>query len=149
MLPDRVHRESVTTVQTDAGLVAPAHLEANAPRASCRSIGCRPAKEGRGNAASPPPIDGIPVKVPPIIGMLPGMNWVATKMLKSWMKTSNIPDFESLYNTCVESGVQFYACATTLGVMNVKMEDIVDNASCLGATAFLDFASEADVALFV
>ncbi len=102
-----------------------------------------------GNAASPPPINGVEMRVPTIIGMLPGMNWVATKMLKSWMKTSNIPDFESLYDTCVEAGVQFYACATTLGVMNVKMEDIVDNASCLGATAFLDFASEADVALFV
>ncbi len=102
-----------------------------------------------GNAASPPPIHGVEMRVPTIIGMLPGMNVVATKMLKSWMKKSNIPDFESLYNTCVESGVKFYACATTLGVMNVDMDDIVDNASCLGATAFLDFASEADVALFV
>ena len=102
-----------------------------------------------GNAASPPPIQGVEVRVPTILGMLPGMNSVATWMMKKWMKDSNIPDFESLYNTCVESGVQFYACATTIGVMNVDMDDIVDNASCLGATAFLDFASEADVALFV
>jgi len=102
-----------------------------------------------GNAASPPPINGVEMRVPTIIGMLPGMNAVATKMMKGWMKKSNIPDFESLYNTCVESGVKFYACATTLGVMNVSMDDIVENASCLGATAFLDFASEADVALFV
>lgn len=103
-----------------------------------------------GNAASPPPLmNGPEFRVPTILGILPGMNWVATKMMKGWMKSANIPDFESLYDTCVESGVQFYACSTTLGVMNVDMEDIVDNASCLGATAFLDFASEADVALFV
>lgn len=102
-----------------------------------------------GNAASPPPVNGVEMRVPTIIGMLPGMNSVATWMMKKWMKDSNIPDFETMYDMCVESGVQFYACATTLGVMNVNMDDIVENASCLGATAFLDFASEADIALFV
>jgi peroxiredoxin family protein len=102
-----------------------------------------------GNAASPPPLNGVEVRVPTILGILPGMNSVATWMMKRWMKQSNIPDFESMFQMCVDSGVTFYACATTLGVMNVDMEDIVDDASCLGATAFLDFAAEADVALFV
>jgi peroxiredoxin family protein len=102
-----------------------------------------------GNAASPPPINGVEMRVPSIIGMLPGMNSVATWMMKKWMKDSNIPDFETMYDMCVDAGVKFYACATTLGVMNVKMDDIVENAECLGATAFLDYASEADIALFV
>lgn len=103
-----------------------------------------------GNAASPPPLDkGPEFRVPTILGILPGMNWVATKMMKSWMKRSNIPDFETMMQMCLESGVQFYACATTMGVMNVKQEDVMPEASCLGAAAFLDFASEAEVALFV
>lgn len=102
-----------------------------------------------GNAASPPPIDGLEFRVPTILGILPGMNTVATWMLKSWMKKSNIPDFETLYQICIDSGVKFYACATTLGVMNVSLEDIVEGADCLGATAFLDFAAEADVSLFI
>lgn len=102
-----------------------------------------------GNAASPPPISGVEVRVPTILGMLPGMNSVATWMMKKWMKDSNIPNYDDLFDLCLESGVQFYACATTMGVMNVKMDDIIDEASCLGATAFLDFAAEADLALFV
>jgi peroxiredoxin family protein len=103
-----------------------------------------------GNAASPPPLSSGPeFRVPTILGMLPGMNTVATKMMKSWMKKSNIPDFATMMDMCLESGVKFYACATTMGVMNVKMEDVMPEASCLGATAFLDFASEADIALFV
>lgn len=102
-----------------------------------------------GNAASPPPIDGIPVKVPPIIGMLPGMQWVATWFMKRWMKNSNMPDYSALMEICLESGVQFYACSTTMGVMNVKQEDVIPEASILGATAFLDFAADADLALFV
>ncbi len=103
-----------------------------------------------GNPASPPPLSkGPEFRVPAIIGVLPGMNWVATKMMKNWMKRSNIPDLEEMMDVCLESGVQFYACATTMGVMNVSQEDVIPEASCLGATAFLDFASEADVALFV
>jgi peroxiredoxin family protein len=102
-----------------------------------------------GNAASPPPIDGVPIKVPAIIGMLPGMQRVATWFMKRWMKKSNIPNYDSLMEICLESGVEFYACATTMGVMNVKQEDVIDEASCLGATAFLDYAADADIALFV
>jgi len=103
-----------------------------------------------GNAASPPPLErGPEFRVPTILGILPGMNWVATKMMKSWMKKSNIPDFSGMMDICLENGVQFYACATTMGVMNVAQSDVMPEASCLGATAFLDFAADADIALFV
>jgi peroxiredoxin family protein len=102
-----------------------------------------------GNAAAPPPFTGVPVKVPAIVGMLPGMQRLSTWFMKRWMKKSNIPDYDSLMEICLESGVQFYACATTMGVMNVKPEDVMPEASCLGATAFLDYAADADIALFV
>jgi peroxiredoxin family protein len=102
-----------------------------------------------GNAASPPPLKGMEFRVPTILGILPGMNAVATKMMKSWMKKSNIPSFEEMMSLCLESGVDFYACATTMGVMNITKEDVIPEASCLGATAFLDFAAGADVALFI
>jgi peroxiredoxin family protein len=102
-----------------------------------------------GNAASPPPIKGMEFRVPTILGMLPGMNSVATWMMKNWMKKSNMPSFDEMLQLCLESGVNFYACATTMGVMNVDKEDVIPEASCLGATAFLDFAAGADVALFI
>lgn len=34
-----------------------------------------------------------------------------------------------------------------MGVMNVSQDDIIDEASCLGATAFLDFAANADAVI--
>lgn len=102
-----------------------------------------------GNAAAPPPFESVPVRVPTIIGMLPGMNRVSTWFMKRWMSKSHIPDVDDLFETCIDSGVQFYACATTMGVMNVTQDDIIEGVSCLGATAFLDFAASADVSLFV
>jgi peroxiredoxin family protein len=102
-----------------------------------------------GNAAAPPPLKGKEMGVPNILGMLPGMTSVATKMMKSWIKESNIPDFDEMMEICLDGDVEFYACATTMGMMNIKQEDIMPEALCLGATAFLDYASEADLALFV
>ena len=102
-----------------------------------------------GNAAAPPPLKGKEMGVPNIISMLPGMTSVATKMMRGWMEDSKIPDFDTMMEMCLDGDVEFYACATTMGVMNVKQEDIMPQATCLGAAAFLDFASEADLALFI
>ena len=102
-----------------------------------------------GNAAAPPPLKGSEMGVPNIFGMLPGMTSVATKKMKSWIKESNIPDIEEMREICLDSGVQFYACATTMGLMNITQDDVMPEASCLGAAAFLDYAAEADLALFV
>ena len=41
------------------------------------------------------------------------------------------------------------ACSTTMGVMGVAEEDLIDGCDIAGAAAFLDFAGDADVQLFV
>ncbi len=92
----------------------------------------------------------MPMPVPNIIGMLPGMTAMATMMMKKMMKDSNVPDIETLINMCKEMGVKFYGCQMTLDVMGTKEEDllpVVD--ACLGAAGFLDIASDADITLFV
>ena len=102
-----------------------------------------------GNPAMPPPISGVPIQVPNIVGMLPGMTELATAFMKSWMERANMPSVAEMVQMCVDMGVQLFACATTMGVMGVKEEDLVEGVSCLGATGFLDFAADADVNLFI
>lgn len=102
-----------------------------------------------GNPAMPEPISGVPVKVPNIIGVLPGMTHVATAFMKRWMGRANLPSIPEFLEMAQELGVNLYACAMTMGIMGVEEEDLIDGVKLLGATAFLDFASEADVSLFV
>lgn len=91
----------------------------------------------------------MPVPVPNIVGALPGMTAVATAMMRSWMKRARLPDVETFLEIARESGVKLFACSTTMGVMNVAPEDLLPGTEIAGATAFLDFASDADVSLFV
>jgi len=65
------------------------------------------------------------------------------------MEKANMPSVKELLDLCVEGAVHLYACATTMGVMGIKQEDLIPAAQCAGATTFLDFAAEADVSLFI
>ncbi len=91
----------------------------------------------------------MPVPVPNLVGALPGMTAAATRMMKGWMKRSNLPDIPQFLELARESGVKLFACSTTMGVMGVRQQDLVPGADIAGATAFLDFAADADVSLFV
>jgi len=103
-----------------------------------------------GNPAMPPPIPALPMlKVPTLLGALPGMTAMATGMMKGWMARAKMPSVKELLDLCVEADVRLFACATTMGVMGVKESDLIDGVDIAGAASFLEFASKAHVTLFV
>lgn len=106
-------------------------------------------KKNKSLAVAPLANPAMPVPVPNIIGAIPGMTAMATWMMKSWMKDANMPTLQQLIDICVQSGVQLIPCSTTMGVMRVKQEDLIEGLECSGAAAFLDFAADADVTIFV
>ncbi len=91
----------------------------------------------------------MPVPIPNLVGALPGMTAAATAMMRRWMKRSSFPDIPQFLEMARESGVRLFACSTTMGVMGVTPEDLMPGADIAGAAAFLDFAADADVSLFV
>ncbi len=102
-----------------------------------------------GNPAMPAPIHGVPLQVPNIVGAVPGATALATSMMKGWMAKSNMPTIQELLDIARESNVALYACTTTMGVMGVSEEDLIEGVTCRGAAAFLEFAADADVSLFI
>lgn len=92
----------------------------------------------------------MPVPVPNIVGMLPGMTAMATKMMKDMMKKANMPDIPELVSVCVESGVKLWPCELTLQVMSIKPEDLIPEVDrTCGAATFMEFAAEANISLFI
>ncbi len=103
-----------------------------------------------GNPAMPPPIAALPaLKVPNVIGGLPGMTAVATTMMKGMMNKAKMPSIKDLLDVCVEGDVSLFACATTMGVMGIEQEDLIPAAKCAGATTFLNYAADATVSMFI
>lgn len=89
----------------------------------------------------------MPVKIPNIISMLPGMTAAATMMMNSWMKKAKVPPLSELLETAKEMGVRLIACQMTMDVMGIKKEDLIDGIEVGGAATFLEFASKNAITL--
>lgn len=89
----------------------------------------------------------MPVPMPNIIGMLPGMTAAATAMMNSWMKKAKVAKLSELLEMSKELGVKLIGCQMTMDVMGVKREDLIDGLEIGGAATFLEFASHNAITL--
>jgi len=80
---------------------------------------------------------------------LKGLMRPFTGMMIRKMKKEKVPVFEELIDQCRELGVKFYACSTSMKLMNVKKEDLIEGCEVAGAATFLKIALDADVTLFI
>lgn len=106
-------------------------------------------KKNRNLKVAPLANPAMPVPMPNIIGALPGMTAMATKMMKSWMARVNVPSVTDLLDIARETGVKLIGCQMTMDVMGIKKDDLIDGIEVAGAAAYIEFASEADITLFV
>jgi peroxiredoxin family protein len=90
-----------------------------------------------------------PIQLPNLLGALPGATAAATKVMKKWMTDARMPTVPEFIEMSQGLGVRFFACSTTMGVMGVEEDDLIKGCEIAGAGAFLDFAADADVQLFV
>ena len=97
-----------------------------------------------GNPAMP-----MPVPIPTLVGSLPGMEAMATAMMKSMFKKHGVASIGQLLDLAKEAGVKLIACQMTMDVMGVKQSDIVDGVEFGGAATWLDVASDSQINLFI
>ncbi len=90
-----------------------------------------------------------PVPVPNILGAIPGMTAAATFMMKQMMAKQRMPTIPELLDMCGKLKVRLIGCTTTMGVMGVAKEDLIDGVDLGGAATFLEFASRSQVTLFI
>ena len=99
------------------------------------------------NPAAPPPVSAIPIGVPNIVGMLPGMTAMATTMMKGWMKSANVATIPKLLDACQKGGVRMIGCLMTMNVMGVDKSELIDGVELGGAGLFVDLAADASFTL--
>ncbi len=91
----------------------------------------------------------MPVPMPNILGMLPGMTPMATTMMKGMFSKHNVISVPELLRQAIDLGVKLIACQMTMEVMGIKREDLIDEIELGGAAMFLGFAANAHTTLFV
>jgi peroxiredoxin family protein len=91
----------------------------------------------------------MPMPMPVIVSMLPGMESMATSMMKSKIKKKGVASLEELRAACVEAEVGLIACQMTVDLFEFDKGDFIDGIEYGGAATFLKFAGESDVCLFI
>ena len=97
-----------------------------------------------GNPAMP-----MPLPMPNLLQALPGMESMATFMMKRKIAAKGVASIGELRDMCLEAGVRLIACQMTLDLFDFKREDFIDGIEFGGAATFFEFAGESDVNLFV
>ncbi|MCO5107066.1 MAG: DsrE/DsrF/DrsH-like family protein [Burkholderiaceae bacterium] len=91
----------------------------------------------------------MPVPMPVLVQALPGMEAMATMMMKNKMKAKGVASLEELRSLCLEADVKFIACQMTVDLFEFKPSEFIDGIEFGGATTFLDFAGSADIQLYI
>jgi peroxiredoxin family protein len=84
------------------------------------------------------PVGNPGLPMPNILGMIPGMTSMATRMMKGRITKAKVPSIPELIKTAKDLGVKLHACSTTLEVMGTtkdmlipEVDDIVGAATML------------------
>lgn len=91
----------------------------------------------------------MPVPMPVLVQALPGMEAMATMMMKNKMKAKGVASLEELRSLCLEAEVKFIACQMTVDLFEFQPSEFIDGVEFGGATTFLDFAGSADITLYI
>lgn len=91
----------------------------------------------------------MPMPIPTLVASMPGMEAMATAMMKSMFKKHGVATVGQLLEIARESGVKLIACQMTMDVMGYKQSDIIEGVDFGGAATWLGLAAESDINLFV
>ena len=76
------------------------------------------------------------------LGALPGMSWLATKMMARQLEKIDVPPVPEFLELLADSGARLYACQATVDMFGLTMEDFVPQVEAvINVGAFYELAA--------
>ncbi|MBF0134534.1 MAG: DsrE/DsrF/DrsH-like family protein [Magnetococcales bacterium] len=97
-----------------------------------------------GNPAMP-----MPIPMPVLVQILPGMEAMATVMMKQKMAGKGVASIDTLMEMALEADVKMIACQMTVDLFDFKHSELIDGVEYAGAARFFEIAQDADITLFI
>jgi len=94
------------------------------------------------------PVGNPALGMPNLLAVLPGATAMATAMMKRKIK-KYWPTIPEMMQQAKEMGVRMHACSPTMGLMGLKETDLIEGVDIVGASAFLGWASDNAVTIFI
>ncbi len=102
-----------------------------------------------GNPAMKMPMAGLHMGMPNWVSAIPGVDSLATSMMKDMIKKKGVASIEELRDMAREADVKLIACQMTMDLFEYKKEDMIDGLELGGAATYMEQALQSDVNLFI
>ena len=102
-----------------------------------------------GNPGMKMPLMGMHMGMPNLMGMIPGVDGMATGMMKNLIKKKGVASIEDLRQATVEADVTMIACQMTMDLFEYEMNDLIDGPELGGAATYIETATKSDINLFI
>lgn len=95
------------------------------------------------------PMMGMHMKMPNVVAAIPGVNAMATTMMKNLIAKKGVASIEDLREAAVDSEVEMIGCQMTLDLFEMKQEQMIDGVQLGGAATYMENALKSDINLFI
>ena len=102
-----------------------------------------------GNAAMKMPMMGAHMVMPNLVAAIPGVDAMATKMMKNMIKNKGVASIEELRELAVEAEVRMIACQMTMDLFEYSKDEMIDGIEIGGAATYIEVASKSHINLFI
>ena len=102
-----------------------------------------------GNSAMEMPMMGGHMKMPNIMGVMPGMTGLTTKMMKGMIAKKGVASIEELREAAILSEVRLIACQMTMDLFEYEAGDMVPDIEFAGAATYMENALQSDINLYI
>jgi peroxiredoxin family protein len=100
------------------------------------------------NKAKLSPLGNPAMGMPNLLAVLPGATALVTAMMKRKIK-KYWPTIPEMMKQATELGVRIHACSPTMGLMGLTEKDLIEGVDICGASAFLSWAADNAVTIFI
>jgi peroxiredoxin family protein len=102
-----------------------------------------------GNPGMKMPMMGMHMAMPNIVSAIPGVDRMATTMMKNLIKKKGVASIEDLREAAVDLDVQMIGCQMTMDLFEMEKDDMIDGIEIGGAATWVDIATKSDINLYI
>lgn len=102
-----------------------------------------------GNPGMEMPMMGMHITMPNIVSAIPGVDAMATSMMKSLIKRKGVASVPELRDMAVEADIKIIGCQMTLDLFEMTPEQMIPEMELGGAALYMEGALDADINLYI
>jgi len=87
--------------------------------------------------------------MPNIVAAIPGVDAMASKMMKNLIKKNGVASVEDLRDLAIEADVRMIGCQMTMDLFDYQADQMIDGIEVGGAATYIEVATQSHINLFI